>query len=345
MKLTQFRDSIDWPLVLEELGIELVMEEDDEFLCHCPNLLGNHKNGDSNPSFGFNKEKLAYNCFVCGGGHITRLVSDIRGCTQKEAEQWLIGYAAKRDADKDELKAYLIEAIKPPVKSDSIPRLPISAIRQYRKIHPYLYERGISRDVIIDMQVGYSEDHDGIIIPHFYMGNLVGYQVRHLSQDDAGKYTCNICSEFKSYVPKYINTGSFPKQETLYNYDNVLDESEIIVVESPMTALYLMSNGIPNVVATFGDFNQPHGLLLARFPVVKIWPDNDKAGMNNVKDAMKSLAAYSRLYVVPVVPGEKSDAANLRPQELEKYIKNAYPIIVFKRIGLALLDDLADANV
>lgn len=342
------RGRLDVESVLEDLGIDVAYRpRPEQIMCHCPDMQGNHKNGDSSPSFGVHEDKLAYNCFVCGGGNIIQLVQMMR---PEYARRW------EPDFDKDrEALAYLerfadfnvsdtqladrVKAILHPQeeKVEPMPEYPANSLFQYRKIHPYLYERGLSKDVIVDMQIGFDDEHCGITIPHFFMGKLVGIQWRHLAQDAAGGYLCPICDDPK----KYKNTPKFPKKNTLYGYDHLkraLQTSEsksVIVVESPMTALKLMSMGFDRVVATFGQFSIEQGMLLVACPLVYFWPDNDGAGYENTERIVKSLGQYTALKIVPVLPNPKGDAADLDDNKIvSQYLQNAYSAALFRAYTL-----------
>ena len=113
----------------------------------------------------------------------------------------------------------------------------------------YMDERGISHEVQKKMMTGLNRDNKDdvggtwvvqprLVIPHFFGGRLRGWSMRKLSSEQLG--------------PKYKHTGEFPKRNTLYNWDNAVAFDSVIVTESPMSVLGLMSKGIENVVATFG---------------------------------------------------------------------------------------------
>lgn len=335
--------------VLEELGVDIAYNLGAEIMCHCPDFMGNHKNGDAVPSFGFNSEKLTYNCFVCGGGSLFNLVQEMMNYTEKQAEAWLISMANLEPADTDKFKAEIEKILNPIVNVEPDPEYPVEALFPFRKIHPYLLERGISKETLIKFQVGYDDAHYGITIPHFFMGKLKGWQTRHLvAQDIDGRtvYWCPLCEPYHqpNRVPKYKNTSNFPKANTLFGYDQAMEycreegRRTVIVVESPMTALYLHAHGYKNVMATFGSFNYEQGSLLFGFDLVYFWPDNDDAGKTNAKRAVDGLSRYVNLMIVPVVDGEKSDAANLRPEALEEYIFKSYPASLFDQLGLSTLE-------
>lgn len=343
LTLDFFKDRIDAYEVLESLGIDVAYRLGEHIMCHCPDLLGNHKNGDANPSFGFDEEKLLYNCFVCGGGNLLQLTGDMLNLDEEEVEQFLLGMSQLEPASDDRFAEQLAKVMNPFEEVAPDPEYPLNALFPFRKIHPYLLERGISKDVIIENQIGFDESHYGIVIPHIFMGKLKGWQVRHLvyEQDENEKniYYCPSCAPYhkEDRVPKYKNTPNFPKENSLYGYDSAMRhcretlESEVIIVESPFTVLYLQSLGFKNVMATFGSFSRAQSTLLFPFSCVLFWPDNDAAGRENTKRAIQELHQFVDLWIVPPVEGEKSDAANLRSaNEVTTHLQNAVPAALWE---------------
>lgn len=330
--------------MLEDLGIDVGYRlGPKQIMCHCPDMAGNHSNGDANPSFGFNEELLAYNCFVCGGGSVVELVQMMQpGLSSEDAVKYLESFSDLTPGTQDDLQRKLKELMHPEVeKKEPMPDYPADALFQYRKIHPYLLERGLTKEIIVEMQVGFDEEHCGIVIPHWFQGRLRGWQTRHLVQNEAGEYQCEVhsCNHRANgnpiKVPKYKNTTNFPKVNTLYGYDRLKeyrnrlkhddDDHAVLVVESPMTALKLMSMGVMNVVATFGQFNVEQGMLLLPYDQIFFWPDNDDAGRKNAFRAESSMARYSYLKIVPTVDKPKGDAADLNDlMDVVDYLKNSY---------------------
>jgi DNA primase len=339
LDLEFYKGRVDGDELLEALGIDAAFHKNQWIMCHCPDWMGNHKNGDANPSFGFNEDEMVYNCFVCGGGDVFQLVEMMLGGDENTTEQFLLSMAHLEPMNNEDF-ANEIERLMNPMKTmEADPEYPKEALFPFRKIHPYLYERGISKEVIIEHQVGFDEDHYGITIPHTFMGKLKGWQTRHLMQDEQGNYMCpkESCLN-KGKVPKYKNTSGFPKQNTLYAYDQTMKwckengHGDAIVVESPMTVLYLKSLGFKATMGTFGQFSTEQGHLLWPFNRVYFWPDNDKAGAENTERAIKALEQYVNLQIVPVVPGEKSDAANLETwQEVFEYLEDSEPAVLWNR--------------
>jgi hypothetical protein len=359
---------LDSEALLESLGIDIgFRQRENQLMCHCPNLTGNHNNEDSSPSFGFNEEHLVYNCFVCGGGNVVELVwmmmPDLarKGDSSADySEAWERGLRyleqfADLNVSQDDLVDRLKRTMYPEQKDDELPDYPADNLFQYRKIHPYLYERGLTKGVIVEMEVGFDEEHAGITIPHWFMGKLVGMQRRHLAQDTDGNFICDRCfdpDKPTKKIPKYKNTSSFPKVNTLYGYDKMKhylaqQGGGVIVNESPFSTLKLKSLGYHKTVGTFGQFSIEQGMLLLPCEKVYFWPDNDKAGYENAKRAAESmLGQMGTLYIVPVLPNYKGDPGDLNEaSEVATYLKHAWPSSLwslYTQDGLPTLEKLLE---
>src|SRR4051812_48413613 len=86
------KQTLDLDEVLSVLGIQVLSRSADELTSRCP--LPSHTGADTNPSFAINQKKLAYNCFVCGGGSVANLVMECQGLEWEEALEWLRPYVA-----------------------------------------------------------------------------------------------------------------------------------------------------------------------------------------------------------------------------------------------------------
>lgn len=299
-------------------------------------------------SFVLDDNLVTGNCFVCGGGNILSLIRRLR--PEIASDEDALRYAEQfADLNREvNLVAKIQSILHPDDEEEELPDLPSDNLFQYRKIHPYLYERGISKSVITEMQVGFDEEHLGITIPHFFMGKLVGMQRRHLAELSDGTFYCPRCSETDKRVPKYKNTSRFPKVNTLYGYDHMkqyLAEQGggVIVVESPFSVLKLKSLGFHKVVGTFGQFSREQSMLLIAVPVVYYWPDNDEAGLENAARAIEFLGRLTNVKIVPVVEGKKGDPGDLEDADcVLEYLKHSWPASLFPMYTQAgKLPDLA----
>lgn len=357
--IAHLRGLLDFDIILPLLSIEPTSWRGDWIQSHCPNWLGVHEGEDQSPSFGINTESLGYNCFVCGGGSLDELVAGVLGLDQEEAISWLEEHSTDQYlAEPEDFQNYIqknlarVEAETYPTK-EKLPEYSPDLLFQYDKIHPYVFERGVSREIVIEKQIGFSSDHMGIVIPHWFEHKLRGIQIRHLAME--GKtFLCPAehCNPpHKKKTPKYWNTPNFPRSTTLYNYDTATEHDWVIVVESPFTALYLMSHGYPNVVATFGaGLHEKQAWLLSSFyGGVCFWADNDEAGLQwfvewagkepnrYIKGPNPALVTLEKLvpvFIVPTVPGNKSDPADATPTEIPRYLEAKYPSTLYPMEGL-----------
>jgi hypothetical protein len=363
--IAHLRGQLDFDIILPLLSIEPTSWRGEWVQSHCPNWMGMHEGEDGSPSFGINTENLGYNCFVCGGGGLEELVAGILNIDTDSAIEWLEEHANVRSASMTDLEFQnqiqknmaRVEASLTPTK-EKLPEYPADLLFQYDKIHPYVWERGLNREVVIEKQIGFSEEHMGIAIPHWFQEKLVGIQFRHLALDDNGRFLCpnEYCNPpHKKKTPKYYNTPHFPRGTTLYNYDTAShqDEEWVIVVESPFTALYLMSQGYWNTVATFGaGLSDKQGWLLSSFyDGVFFWPDNDPAGsewfvkwsgregkryIKGRNPALVNLEKLVPTFVIPALPGNKADPADARPGEIARYHEAHYPTTLYPMEGLRI---------
>lgn len=339
-KIAFFQERLDPEVILEALGIESTGRVGPNIMAHCPDPHGLHKTNDNNPSWGFHVDKMVYNCFVCGGGTIVDLVEQFKGYDEETAIDWLRVNSDLDPATADDFRSEIEKILAPPnLTIETLPSYSTDSLFQYKFYHPYLLERGINGDVANRMNVGFDSEHMAIVIPHFFRGQLVGLQRRHLLYKD-DKFACPRCGQTEKHVSKYKNTASFPKSTTLYNYDNLDFSEPIVVVESPFTALYLMSQGgYPNITATFGSFGPEQMALLLGAKEIWLWPDNDSAGLENLKNSLLILERSVRTFIIPAVPGEKSDGADVASEDLQKYFDAKYPSMLFGMDGLKVLGE------
>jgi DNA primase len=336
-------------VVLPDLGIEICQVRGHEINVRCPDWMGNHTHGDKSPSMYVNDDKLTFNCFVCGGGSLVSLVREVLNVSEEEAIVWLEEHSDLAPSDTEDFRNE-IERILARHKEqlEPLPDYPPELLFQYEGFHPWLTERGVSREVALEMQIGWDDSHCGIVIPVFFKGRLVGMQTRHLETDSTGNFICpdgcfqtKVTAQYRgTNVPKYKNTPNFPRKSVLYNYDNAAREGgDIIVVESPLSVLYLMSHGVRNVVATFGSgMNPQQAQLLYPFDAVYLWSDRDTAGNKTVRDSLVILDEFVPTWLVPQVPGDKSDPGDCPSDLIEAYLKAAYPAALFEMEGIRIWD-------
>ncbi len=348
LRYANFADRIDYDLLEDELGIEVIDHPTDyEDRAYCPLPWNSHANGDTTGKFSINREKGVYNCWVCGGGNILDLVMAMRDMDMEPAIRWLYDFANHEETDEEfieELERLLTDPVE---RQPTMPYFNLRALDRFddpiqsasewvgSSTVPFLKRRGISLEVAQKFNLRYKADSarplkdveyfgPAIIFPHMWQGRLVGWQQRWLGREE----------DRPRHVPKYTMTPDFPKNETLFGFDFAKIEYKwhcpVIVVESVPSALFLWSNGYP-AVATFGSsVGEAQLKLLRTFPSLILAPDNDipkqegatPAGIKWATTLMDYLDRFTTVSMLPLLKGAGTDIGDLAesPELLPEYI-------------------------
>lgn len=260
----------------DTLGAKNIVHRGDELIHSCLLPFGLHRNGDRNPSASFNVDKLVYNCFTCGGGSLLWATQNILQISRDEALRILQAKVSPANFSTSKFIESLEKMWKDDVEDIVLPRYSAKMLEPWQCYSTYLDERKVSQEVQRLMRTGINfenmDQYSGgwitqprLVIPHFFGGELRGWSMRKLAPEQVG--------------PKYKHTPSFPKDLTLFNYDRAKISNVVYLVESPLSVLVMMSQGIDNVVATFGAMVTNRQIeIMRRFERVIVFPDGDKAG-------------------------------------------------------------------
>lgn len=329
--LSSLKDAhLDVKDLLESLGVNIINVSGEEIICQCP-FSENHKNADKTPSFSFNTKELIYNCFACGGGTLLTLIKYINGWDDSQTEKWILESTSHVSQDKDLLTEINKRLVKTAAQSN--PTYPNSILKNFNVFHSYLSERGLSKEVCREMDIGFDTDHMGITIPHWFNNKLVGWQTRHILQDSDGNFVCDKC--LTPRPPKYTNTTGFPKKNTLYGYSKALryarlTGNKVIVVESPMSVLRLKTYGYNEVVATFGSWSKEQMFSLSGCQQgIILFPDNDPSGYKNVSHVLSFIANLVPVELAPIYDIPKGDPGDLCEEDVAFYLSMCYNPFTF----------------
>ena len=195
-----------------------------------------------------------------------------------------------------------------------LPKYDPSFLDRLEPTHPYLLEeRRIRPENLIECRVRYDPKANRIVLPHFWKGDLVGWQTRQLA-DDGG--------------PKYKNTPEFPKSETIYRLPDDLTKTPI-VVESVMSVVSKV-HIYPWICATFGaTVSDRQCQMLSAFPRVVLWFDNDPAGWKATERVASYLARYTDVLIVDN-PWD-ADAGDLNEAEFCRLAASPVPWVTWQR--------------
>jgi DNA primase len=311
LRYQNFVNRIDIDALEQYIGFEPLRHHNGNDIGYCiwPE---NHSHGDTTGKFSIHRDKKVYGCWVCGGGSLLSLIMEYEKCDMDTATEILYRFTRNseetQESIRERLKAQLHSQNEPPPKKTPLPYFNPRVLDQFDGPRDYFYGRGLSDEVIERYRLCYSDkakrsDFEGpaAIFPHFWKGRLVGWQYRW--------------TEWKKGFPvgKYTNTHSFPKDETIFNFDTAKDADEpVVVVESVPTALLLVTYGLP-AVATFGDtVTETQMRILRGFQQGLVFvPDNDRAGITHYGKVSVGLDRYTSVRMTePVGLKPKADLAD-----------------------------------
>lgn len=347
LKYSEFSDRIDIDAFEEAIGFNVESRDGDNDIGFCL-FPENHSHGDTTGKFAIEREEKIYNCWVCGGGSLLSLTMELYDLDVDEATTFLHQFTGDTRDDGDFLDDFLASFDDAERRVMTLPYFNKRVLDNFNEPIPdwWLEEKCIFRDTAERYGVRYSseatrrspnggryaDDPDyigpAIIFPLFWYGRLVGWQSRWLDDDRP------------EWIPKYTNTGDFPKESTIYGWDQIQWHANhggsVIVVESAPTVLFLESIGQASV-GTFGSsVTDPQMRLLRRLPSVILGRDNDSAGIKWEKTLTEYLKRYSEVKVLP--PVERGPGSDLGDLASYKYPEDVFADLVSraKEVGVDL---------
>jgi len=303
--------------VLKSIGLSIVGETGNDFLCYCPFHSNRHTS-----SFSVSREKGAFICFnpSCGeAGTLQELVKRVMNKNEYEAMRFISSKEAEALENFDELLSEAMEE-KPVFEEFSQETLDRLHSSMSKEAVDYLSSRGINQESIDHFCLGYSASMNMVITPvHSPDGTPIGLVGRSI--------------EGKSFK----NSTNLPKSKTLFNIHRAKKIGDhVIVVESNFDAIRVHQAGFPNVVATLGGFlsTEQHNLLNRHFNKITVMTDADLAGRElgrsivnklKFKDLLWASYEYGKIY-----PHDAKDAGDMTDEEIKACIKNAVSDIEYR---------------
>jgi DNA primase len=305
--------------IIKEIGLEIVGETNNDFLCYCPFHSNRHTS-----SFSVSREKGAFICFnpSCGeAGTLTELVRRITHKNEYEVLRFILSKETEALENFDEL---LSEAMEEKPDFEEFPQETIDRLHAdlagNKAAREYLESRFINKESADHFNLGYSPAMNMVVTPvHSPEGISIGIVGRSIE----GK--------------AFKNSTNLPKSKTLFNIHRAKKVGDhVIVVESNFDAIRIHQAGFPNVVATLGGFlsTEQHRLLNRYFNRITIMTDNDLAGRElgysianklRNKDILWSSYTYGKIY-----PHDAKDAGDMTDEEIRACIKNAVSDIEYR---------------
>lgn len=261
--------------VLNGSGIEVVNEVDSDFIVFCP-----YHNNTRTPAAEVSKKSGIFFCFSCQiSKSLTEFVMYVSNRSYFEASRYI-----KSKEQESNLATLINQTLykKPDyVEYDKelVKRLNNQAMQSSRAIS-YFTNRKITKESIINFELGYSEKQDMVTIPvQSPDGMCVGFVGRSVD----GK-------EFK-------NTPGLPKSKILFNLHRIKKLDHVYVVESSFDAIRLNQVGLPAVATLGANVSKIQTDLLQKyFNNIVVILDNDEAGQSMGQKIIDRLG--SRVFVI-----------------------------------------------
>jgi DNA primase len=305
--------------ILKELGLDIVGETSNDYLCYCPFHSNRHTS-----SFSVSREKGAFICFNPSCGEVGTLLELIKRVTHKNDFEAMRFISAKETESLENFDELLADAMedKPMFEEfsqETLDRLHAELI-EVSEGQDYFKSRSIFNQSIIDFNLGYSKNTGMVTVPvHSPDGMPIGIVGRSI--------------EGKSFK----NSTNLPKSKTMFNVHRAKKIGDhVIVVESSFDAIRIHQAGFPNVVATLGGFlsKEQQQILNRYFNRITVMTDADLAGRElglsianklRTKDILWASYGYGKIY-----PHDAKDAGDMTDEEIKACIKNAVSDIEYR---------------
>ena len=276
-----------------------------ELLAPCPMHEKRTGREDAHPSWSINVDTGLFNCFSCGyRGSIITLIADLKGVSFDEAKTLTV---------RPDLQASIAKI--PGAYTAYAKPQPISEAMLYRFSNPPRWARSkrhLTQEACKGYGVRWDFLSDSWIIPirESFDNSLMGWQEK--SEVDRA---------FRNY-PVGVK-----KSRTLFGYD-IFTGGRMVVVESPLDAVRLLSDGVTGAVATYGAIVAKQQIMLMSAADEVVFaldnPSIDNAGkkssiqlLSETKGVLKSVRFFDYSGI------EAKDPGDMTPDQIEKGIKHA----------------------
>lgn len=224
-----------------ELHNGLLKDIDRETQDNIPVTCPIHKNGrEHKPSCSVycrkDNDRVVYgkvHCFTCGyTADLPTFVGDCFGADVEFGKKWLLlKFGTNSSSTVDYLEPIILE-------SPSKEYLDEAILNKYMYYHPYMWKRGLSKEVVDRFGIGFDKDHNTITFPVW---------------DEQGRL---VMITSRSVYTKYFHIqANKDKPVYLLNFINREKIDRVYVCESQINALTLWSWGYP-AIALFGTGSQ-----------------------------------------------------------------------------------------
>lgn len=294
-------------------GIDMfykTFDSGDNVMVCCPY----HKHGqERRPSCGIRKSDGIVNCLACGKTvGIDEMIANCFGYSDPVwGYRWLISnFSTISVEQRADIELDLDRHSKPTVNDPYF--VPVDELDSYRYIHPYMYERGLTDEIIGYFDIGYDKTTDSITFPVRYWGSLNFGRCLFVAKRNIKTKRFDLPKNIgKPLYGLYEIWGACMQQTTT----ELLPE--VYVCEGLFDCLRLWCNG-KYAVAGFGCLYSDYQLkLLEGLPTRKLILafDNDKAGKDGADRVRRSIK--NKIITEVILPDNKKDIGECTDEEIQ----------------------------
>lgn len=284
--------------------------------------------GESNPSAGFNLDKMCFNCFSChASGGIEWLVMKSMPEDFKNIYEVDKFIKARYNVDLSSIDVSQIKELRrygeTPIRTDKkyekrvLPKSYLAPYKSGKETYKYFYDRGFTQETLVKFKIGRDLVSKTVTVPVFYdnENELAGMIGRYIDPNRRKN------ERYKIYED--TNTGLFVfPQDKCKPIDGVL-----IVVEGLLDALYMHQLGYTNTFATLTNSisnDQVNWLKKQGASKLLDMTDNDEMG-NIATDIIKQKAGkYIKVINIKhLYPDNCKDPQDMRPEQVKDMIDKA----------------------
>lgn len=303
--------------VLTANGIMLLQktkDAGDDIMVQCPY----HANGQEHkPSAGIRKEDGMFHCFACGETHaLYEVISNCFGKNDGGAYgwQWLLkNFGTVRVEERKDVELDFnrrtsnsgVHSTRSPAQSF----VTEEELDKYRYIHPYMYKRRLTDEIIELFDIGYDSDT-----------NCITFPVRDIDGNCLFVARRSVATKYFNY-PKGVEKplyGLYELMKFQYERNGI---QEVIVCESMLDALTCWVYG-KYAVALNGLGNDLQFKQLRELPCRKIIlaTDNDERGMS-ARIRIRKKIEDVKLVTEYILPSSKKDINELEKSEFDTLLE------------------------
>lgn len=298
-------------LVVNNISLlNIIKDVGDDYQVQCPY----HKDGqERRPSAGIRKSDGLLHCLACGETHsLPEVIGFCFGRDMFFGYNWLMkNFGALSEQDRQPINLNLSRT-----PSTSVQKyVSEDELDSYRYTHPYMYERGLTDEIIEMFDIGYDKSTDSITFP-----------VRDIKGNTL--FVARRTIKYKSFnIPKGIDKplyGDYELSQILQTKENIDKFKEVYVCEGLFDCLRLWCVG-KYAVAGFGClFSDKQIENLCELPTRKLIfaLDNDDAGIV-ATERLKKLVR-GKIMTTAILPYNRKDIGECTDDELKNLRETLY---------------------